>query len=220
MTFATAGPGPATAATASGRRRGWLLSSALLAAPVATLSVCRATPWQWPEPVVQLLAFTPWLTVPAGLSLLCAGLGRRPWAAAVAAALLALQAVWLLAPGHAVPATDSSPESGSGRLELVAMSVNAKLGRADADEIVRLVRDNRVALLAVQEQTPALESRLRAAGLPELLPYRGWLVGAGRRRRRALLKTPSGRHRRPVRDPFSDGHRTSGASRGRAHSGA
>lgn len=159
----------------TGRHPGWLLSSALLAAPVAVLTVCRTTPWPWPEPVVQLLAFTPWLVVPAGLSLLCAGLSRRPWAAAAAAALLALQSVWLFAPGHATPSTDPSPDSGQGRLELVTMSINAKLGGADADDIVRLVSDNRVALLAVQEYTPALDARLRAAGLPELLPYR---VGA------------------------------------------
>jgi len=52
------------------------------------------------------------------------------------------------------------------------MSVNAKLGRADAGEIVRLVRDHGVGLLALQEYTPALEQRLEAAGIPGELPYR------------------------------------------------
>jgi endonuclease/exonuclease/phosphatase (EEP) superfamily protein YafD len=140
----------------------------VLATPVAALSLCRAVPWHWPTPVVQLLAFTPWLVVPAGLSLLFAAFGRRPWAVAVTGSLLAVQGFWLVAPGHAVPA----PDSGQAMLDLKTMSINAKLGEADAAEIVRLVRDNRIALLAVQESTPALEARLGAAGLPELLPHR------------------------------------------------
>jgi len=52
------------------------------------------------------------------------------------------------------------------------MSINAKLGRADAGEIVRLVRDHGVGLLALQEYTPALELRLEAAGITGELPYR------------------------------------------------
>jgi endonuclease/exonuclease/phosphatase family metal-dependent hydrolase len=155
--------------------RGWLLSCTLLAAPVAALSVCRAIPWPWPTAVVQLLSFTPWLVVPAGLSLLCAAVGRRRWALAAAGTLLAVQTVWLFAPGHAT----ASPAGGETRLELVTMSINAKLGRADANEIVRLVRDDGVGLLAVQEHTPALEARLAAAGLRELLPYRITAPAAG-----------------------------------------
>lgn len=155
--------------------RGWLLSCAVLGAPVAALSVCRAAPWPWPATIVQLLSFTPWLVVPAGLSLLCAVAGRRRWALAAAGTLLAVQTVWLFAPGHAT----ASPSDGQDRLDLVTMSINVKLGRADADEIVRLVRDNGVGLLAVQEYTPALEARLAAGGLRGLLPYRITAPAAG-----------------------------------------
>lgn len=144
------------------------MASALLAAPVAALSVCRALPVQWPTPVVQLLAFTPWLVLPAGLSLLCAALGRRRWSAAVAGSLLAVQGLWLFAPGHAAPAEGA----GAAVVELKCMSINARLGTADAEQIVRLVRDNGISLLAIQEYTPALEARLAAAGLAELLPQR------------------------------------------------
>jgi len=37
---------------------------------------------------------------------------------------------------------------------------------------VRLVRDNRIDLLAVQEYTPGARDKLRAAGIDALLPYR------------------------------------------------
>lgn len=46
------------------------------------------------------------------------------------------------------------------------------MGGADAATIVRLVRDNRIDLLAVQEYTPGARDNLRAAGLDALLPYR------------------------------------------------
>jgi endonuclease/exonuclease/phosphatase (EEP) superfamily protein YafD len=52
------------------------------------------------------------------------------------------------------------------------MSINSRFGRADAAEIVRLVRDNGVELLAIQEYTQALEDRLAAEGLGSLLPNR------------------------------------------------
>lgn len=149
-------------------RRRWLAASVLLAAPVAALTVCRAVDAPWPPTVVQLLSFTPWLVLPAGLSLLCAVAARRPLAGTVAASLLAVQAAWLFAPGH----TSAAPAAGLPGVDLVTMSVNAKLGRADADGIVRLVRENGVGLLAVQEYTPALEARLEAAGISGLLPHR------------------------------------------------
>jgi len=157
-----------TARAAVVPRRRWLAAAGLLGLPVAGLSVCRAVDLPWPETVVQLLSFTPWLVVPAGFSVLCAMAARRPTAAGAAAALLALQAAWLFSPGHARPLP---PAEGTGA-ELVTMSVNAKLGRADAGEIVRLVRDHGVGLLAFQEYTPALEQRLEAAGITGELPYR------------------------------------------------
>jgi endonuclease/exonuclease/phosphatase family metal-dependent hydrolase len=52
------------------------------------------------------------------------------------------------------------------------MSLNTRLGEADAEAIVRLVRENGIGLLALQELSPALERRLDAAGLATLLPHR------------------------------------------------
>ncbi len=52
------------------------------------------------------------------------------------------------------------------------MNINSQFGEADAAEIVRLVRENGVELLAVQEHTQDFEDRLAAEGLGSLLPNR------------------------------------------------
>jgi hypothetical protein len=52
------------------------------------------------------------------------------------------------------------------------MTVNLRVGGADAATIVRLVRDNGIDLLAVQEYTPGARASLGAAGIDALLPYR------------------------------------------------
>lgn len=156
-------------------RRGWHLSSALLAVPVAALSFFRAVPWPWPAAVVQLVAFTPWLVFPAAAALLLALPGRRPWLVLPAAGLLVLQLLWLFPPDRlAEPAGEQrrGPGDAPAAAELTVMSLNTRLGQADAAAIVRLVRDNGVGLLALQEFSPALEQRLDAEGLGALLPHR------------------------------------------------
>jgi endonuclease/exonuclease/phosphatase family metal-dependent hydrolase len=52
------------------------------------------------------------------------------------------------------------------------MNINSEFGGADAAGIVRLVRDNGIGLLTVQEHSQALEDRLAAEGLGRLLPNR------------------------------------------------
>jgi endonuclease/exonuclease/phosphatase family metal-dependent hydrolase len=51
------------------------------------------------------------------------------------------------------------------------MTANLRVGGADPDAIVRLVRDNHIDLLAVQEYTPQAAAGLAHAGLDALLPY-------------------------------------------------
>jgi endonuclease/exonuclease/phosphatase family metal-dependent hydrolase len=144
---------------------------------VAVLSVFRAVPAAWPTPVVQLVAFTPWLVFPAAASLLLALPSRRSWAVLPAAGLLAVQLLWLfpadrLLDPQSAPPGQGDASQGETAAELKVMSLNAWVGHADADAIVRLVRENGTGLLALQELTPALEQRLDAAGLEALLPYR------------------------------------------------
>jgi endonuclease/exonuclease/phosphatase (EEP) superfamily protein YafD len=144
----------------------------LAATPVVVVSVFRAVPRDWPTTVVQLVSFTPWLVLPAGASLLFAVLGRHRWMAGAAAGLVAVQLFWLVPLDYARAAPEASDGSAEGTVQLRTMSLNAKLGKADAAEIVRLVRENGITLLAVQEYTKALEDRLAAAGLSTLLPNR------------------------------------------------
>lgn len=178
-----------------GSRRLWQVSSALCAAPVAAVSVFRTVPAPWPAPLVQLVAFTPWFVLPAGAALLLALPVRRPWTVLSTGALLALQLLWLFPPDRIAQGLldrQSDPQQQQDRgaaqaagpgpgAELTVMTLNAWKGHADAAEIVRLVREHGVALLAVQEFSPALERRLDAEGLGALLPHRisGALDGAG-----------------------------------------
>ena len=116
-------------------------------------------------PLVQLLAFTPyvaaWSLVPAALAL-----GTRRWsAAALAIVVVTAFAVFVLP--RVVPG-GRGPSDG---VRLRVMTSNMLLGGADADAIVQLVRDHDVDVLAVQEFTPDAKDALAKAGLDDLLPY-------------------------------------------------
>jgi endonuclease/exonuclease/phosphatase (EEP) superfamily protein YafD len=155
------------AAQGSGRTAWRFLALAVLL-PVVMLSIFRAVPAPWPTPVVQLLAFTPWLVVPAILALGLAVAGRRGWLTALAAAVLAAQLFWLFP----VDAGRPSPNSSAAGTRITVLSINSEFGQADAAETVRIIREHGVDLLAVQEHTQDLEDRLAAQGLQRLLPHR------------------------------------------------
>jgi len=118
-----------------------------------------------PWPLSALLAFTPWVIVPALAAVVLVVILRVRWALAVAAAAA------LVLVGVTAPRALGSADRRDG-VELRVMTVNLRVGGADAATIVRLVRDNRIDLLAVQEYTPVARDNLRAAGLDALLPYR------------------------------------------------
>lgn len=160
---ASARPARGTRAAAVSR---WLFLPAVL--PVAVMSVFRAVPAEWPVLVVQLLAFTPWLAVPATASLVLAFLGRSRWQRVLVLVLIGCQSFWLFPLDIRHPAAEAAGTTST----LVAMTINAELGGADASDIVSLVRDRHVNLLVVEEYTPELASRLSAAGLDGLLPHR------------------------------------------------
>lgn len=143
----------------------WLFLPAVL--PVAVGTALRAVPADWPVLGVQLVAFTPWLAVPGSAALALAFAGQRRWQQAVAAVLLGAQVLWLFPLDIQEPAAEAAAP-----VTLVAMTINAELGGADASSIVGMVRDRRVDLLAVEEYTPALARRLTEAGLDQLLPHR------------------------------------------------
>jgi len=67
----------------------------------------------------------------------------------------------------------------SGKPDLVVMNLNLRLGHADAEEAVELVRRQHVGLVVFVEVTPAELRKLRAAGVTATLPYEAGQAGAG-----------------------------------------
>jgi endonuclease/exonuclease/phosphatase (EEP) superfamily protein YafD len=116
--------------------------------------------------LVQLFAFTPyaaaWTLVPTVLTLVW-----RRWPAA-AASVLATVIMGVCVLPRALPDADRGPSSG---VRLTVMTINMFEGAAHPAAILGLVRNHDVAVLAVQEFTPAARNGLAAAGLDALLPY-------------------------------------------------
>ena len=116
-------------------------------------------------PIVQLLAFTPYVAAWSVLPLALALATRRWTAAALAFAVVVAFAGFVLP--RAIPGA-RGPSTG---VPLRVMTSNLLLGGADADAIVTLVRDHDVAVLALQEFTPDAKDALAKASLGDLLPY-------------------------------------------------
>lgn len=150
----------------------WL--SLLVAVPVLSLSILRAVPAEWPVLAVQLLSFTPWLTLIAAVAMGLALGGRSRWLQVIGAVLLGCQIFWLfpLDAARPVPASKVVPAGSAATVGLSAMTINSEFGQADAASIVQLVKDNGVGILTIQEHTRGLEERLTAEGLGQLLPHR------------------------------------------------
>jgi endonuclease/exonuclease/phosphatase family metal-dependent hydrolase len=117
-------------------------------------------------PLTPLMAFTPYALIAAVVPLVVTLLLRQWWSAGVALTVTATLAAVVLPRGFGGPdpvGTEHGPE-------LRVMTMNMKFGGADPDEIVQLVRDNHVDLLALQEYTIRASRALNAAGLESLLP--------------------------------------------------
>ncbi|GAA2904580.1 endonuclease [Actinoplanes cyaneus] len=176
--------------TRPGRRNGVTVLLWLLLVPGLAWTVFRLSGWE-PGRLIQLMAFTPYVAIgsliPALLALIC-----RRWAAGVVAALVVAVLAACVVP-RALPDLDRGPGKG---VALRVMTANLLLGGADTNEIVRLVREHDVAVLALQEFSPKAEARLAAAGLGELLPHHELAAEPG--------ATGSGLYSRfPLADPGS-----------------
>jgi endonuclease/exonuclease/phosphatase (EEP) superfamily protein YafD len=123
-------------------------------------------------PLVQLLAFTPyvaaWSLVPLAVSLSL----RKWWVAGVAAVVVLAFASMVLPRwiGSGKPAS-AGGKPAEGRTVRV-LTANLLFGRADPATLLGLVRDRRVDVLTLQEYTPEAEDALKRAGIATLLPYR------------------------------------------------
>jgi endonuclease/exonuclease/phosphatase (EEP) superfamily protein YafD len=115
--------------------------------------------------VVCGVSFTPYATLAAVLPLALALATGRWLAAAVAAAAQAVLA------GAVLPRTIGRAERGDGPV-LRVLTANLLHGACDPDAVVELVRESNADVVALQEYTPEIDRKLRAAGLAELLVHR------------------------------------------------
>ncbi|WP_328473666.1 endonuclease/exonuclease/phosphatase family protein [Actinoplanes sp. NBC_00393] len=116
--------------------------------------------------LVMVVAFTPYIAVWSLVPLLVA-LAARQWVASVVAGVAVAGLAACVLP-RAVPDLDRGPTDG---VAVRVMTANMWFGAADPADLVRLVREEDVAVLAVQEFTADGEAALRAAGIAGLLPY-------------------------------------------------
>ena len=137
----------------------------LLVLPVLAWAVVRLSGWERGL-AVQLFAFTPYVAAAAVLPLLFALVTRRWLTAAVAAVAAAMLIVCVLP--RVLPDHNRGPQTG---VALRVMTANMFVGVADPATIVALVRDNDIAVLALQEYTASAKAGLTRAGLDQLLPY-------------------------------------------------
>jgi endonuclease/exonuclease/phosphatase (EEP) superfamily protein YafD len=127
--------------------------------------VVRMTGWE-AGPLAYAVSFLPWVVVACVLPLVFAVLGRSRVLVAAVLVPFVLAVVWL------APLYDSANAASASGMELRVATINATLGQADAEEIVRMVRDRSIDVLAVEELTPSEADDLHAAGLDAELPYR------------------------------------------------
>lgn len=167
-------------------------------APTLLVLILRLAGFSVGTPWVQLLSLTPLFTIPALAALLLFALARRRIPALLAAGSAIILAILLVAPfaprsadaavsagsqscqdqtsdladsGSQNPGTQIPGTRNAGGQGVRIMSLNARLGRADAHMIVETIRRENVQLLAIQEFTPTLGAALTAAGINELLPH-------------------------------------------------
>ena len=155
---------------------GWgaVLSWALVAA-WAIWALIRLLGLEYGFPLEALMAFTPLVAatafVPVAVALFA---GNRPAAVVAGVVFVALLAMVL-------PRAFGGPteaEGGDGPSFRV-LAANMKLGRAEPEPLVDLVRELDVDVLSVEELSPELAADLDQAGLRRLLPERVALTGRG-----------------------------------------
>lgn len=139
-----------------------LLLLALAWVPFVVFSAVDVDLW-WVVP--SLVAFLPYAIVGTALvALVCLLLKAR-----VIALVAVIGLAVLLVPRAGRVTADPQPAARGP--QLVVATSNVAFGGADVAALVRLVREERVDVLAVQEDTPDVTTDLTAAGLRELLPY-------------------------------------------------
>ena len=138
----------------------------LLPVPWLAWAVVRTFGLEGGTRLVPLVTFTPYMGVSSLLPLVVALVLRRWRVAGVALLVCSAFAVALL------PRALPGPQPGVDGPRIRVMTANLYEGAGDARAVVRLVRERRVDVLALEELPPEELARLDAAGLKRLLPYR------------------------------------------------
>lgn len=128
-------------------------------------------------PLVQLIAFTPYVVLCALVPLALA-LALWRFAAAAVAALVTLSLAAVVLPRMVA---DDQPAANGPAIRV--LTANLLFGGADPAALIALVRQERVDVLALQEFTPEVVERLDRFGLADLMPHRqlapgGWASGS------------------------------------------
>lgn len=161
-------PAPAGAPVPEPRRRRsrpMAASAVLVAVGLVVFAGVRLLGLERGFPLVPLLAYTPYAVLVALSAAVLTALLRR-WTVTVALVLVTVALTSVVLPR----ALTSDPVAVEGpRVRL--LTLNTHFGHTPPENVVELVRDLRVDVLALQEVTPELVEGLSEAGLDELLPH-------------------------------------------------
>ena len=151
------------------------LAALILTALALPPLLARLTGGHPPDLVAQLAALAPVAVVPATAAVIIAA-ATAPWLAVLLAIPAVILLIWQLPPRRRISyqaLAGPSRQSGSAliRVKLRLLTVNAQGGAADPPALLCTVRRHDVDVLAVQELTPQMASRLAAAGLAQWLPF-------------------------------------------------
>jgi len=152
----------------------WLAAVILTALALPPL-LARLAGGQPPTRITQLAALAPVAAVPATAAVIIAAT-TSGWLAVPLAIPAVILLGWQLPPprrrsGQVAAGPAPDPGSAPAPVRLRVLTVNALCGAADAAAILGIVQQHDVDVLAVQELTPQLVTRLAAAGLAHLLPF-------------------------------------------------
>jgi endonuclease/exonuclease/phosphatase (EEP) superfamily protein YafD len=154
----------------------WSVALWLTLLAFAAWTAVRLLGFERGYPLMPLLSFTPYVAAASLLPLIAAVASRHWWHSAVAIVVTVALACCVLP--RATPGADArggagaAGTAGSASTGLRVVTANVLFGRGDPDQVLAVIRDRSVDLLALQEITPAGEKALDAAGLAALLPYR------------------------------------------------
>lgn len=139
----------------------------VLVAPLVLWLAVRAAGVGAGTAIETFVVFTPFVALASVVVLaVVAALRVRPalLVAAVCCVGFGLVMAPLFVPGPYPSPTPTGPH-------LRVMTANVQFGLADAETVVRLVRDQDIEVLGVQELTPAFHDALVAEGIEDLLPH-------------------------------------------------